>query len=202
VSDTERIAQPRTMSASREATLRPMPSHLMGPQQLSEVFAELDAERAAFAQLEAEVTNLRRDLAEGNRQNALILVEYKAAGNRVRELEEELNNTTDDRLTLALNQVRELEAQLARAYRERDDSMAKLASDKNRAIESRDRALSELAELRKRIITKFGGMGPGSTIWGNTQWDKGYCAAITVVLAEFDAARAAIPQPADTKEQA
>lgn len=29
-----------------------------------------------------------------------------------------------------------------------------------------DRALSELVEARKRIVAKFGGMGPSSTIWG------------------------------------
>jgi len=57
-----------------------------------------------------------------------------------------------------------------------------------------------LAEARNRIVSKFGGMGQGSTIWGNTQWDKGYAAAITAVLADFDNA-ARIRAEADRLEK-
>jgi len=56
----------------------------------------------------------------------------------------------------------------------------------------RDRLRAALANARNGIKNCYGGMGPASTIWGNTQYDKAYANAITAALSAFDLATAAL----------
>jgi len=49
-------------------------------------------------------------------------------------------------------------------------------------------AWKRIPDIRKAINSCFGGMGPGSTIWGNTQWDKGFAAGVLAALTAFDTA--------------
>ncbi len=69
-------AKPLTMSAEQEQRCRKMAkAQMYGPG--DRLLAELDAERAAFALLQSQFDNLRRDKEQGDRQNALILADYR-----------------------------------------------------------------------------------------------------------------------------
>lgn len=46
-----------------------------------------------------------------------------------------------------------------------------------------------LDRIRGAIVSVFGGMGAGSSIWGSTQWDKGWSAGIQAALLAFDTER-------------
>lgn len=52
--------------------------------------------------------------------------------------------------------------------------------------EQREADAKTVAEIRKSMSDALGGMGPGSSVWGNRQWDKGYCAGIIAALTAFD----------------
>lgn len=62
-----------------------------------------------------------------------------------------------------------------------------------------DRELLE--RLRVAINHVFGGMGSGSTIWGNTQWDKGYSAGVLAALTAFDTERQRLAAPRQTAQE-
>jgi hypothetical protein len=45
--------------------------------------------------------------------------------------------------------------------------------------------------IRDGLVKAYGGMGPGSPVWSNTQWDKGYVAGIRAAITAFDTCRGA-----------
>ena len=51
--------------------------------------------------------------------------------------------------------------------------------------EERDR----LDRIRAAMVSVFGGMGKGSSIWGQGQWDKGWTAGVQAALLAFDTER-------------
>jgi len=69
----------------------------------------------------------------------------------------------------------------------------------NTRLRAENAALRDALEnARDGIKSCYGGMGPGSTIWGNTQYDQAYSNAITAALTAFDHATAALsPQDAN-----
>ena len=106
---------PLTMTAEVEAYIRAeFPSVY-----IAQLVTELDAERAARALLQSQFDNLRRDKEQGDKQNALILADYRkevAAHAETREqlamersLKETLHKGVDDLGTLC----GELRSQLA-----------------------------------------------------------------------------------------
>jgi hypothetical protein len=69
-------AKPLTMSAEQLEKCRKMAkAQMYGPG--NGLLAELDAQTAAFALLQSQFDNLRRDKEQGDRQNALILADYR-----------------------------------------------------------------------------------------------------------------------------
>lgn len=52
--------------------------------------------------------------------------------------------------------------------------------------EQREADAKTVAEIRKSMSDALGGLGPESSVWGNRQWDKGYCAGILAALTAFD----------------
>ena len=91
---------------------------------------------------------------------------------RIAELEAERDN-----LLKALDgysHEREMNEDVACGLRQRDAAIKALAEDR--------------ARLRKAITEALGGIGPGASCWGHTQYDKGYSAGGAVALTAFDAA--------------
>jgi hypothetical protein len=48
---------------------------------------------------------------------------------------------------------------------------------------------SKLDRIRAAMVSVFGGMGNGSAIWGQGQWDKGWIAGIQAAILAFDTER-------------
>lgn len=59
----------------------------------------------------------------------------------------------------------------------------------NTEIEVHEKEVERLDRIRSAIVAVFGGMGKGSSIWGHSQWDKGWVAGIQAALCAFDTER-------------
>jgi hypothetical protein len=46
-----------------------------------------------------------------------------------------------------------------------------------------------LDRIRAAMVSVYGGMGKGSAIWGQGQWDKGWTAGIRAAILAFDTER-------------
>lgn len=49
--------------------------------------------------------------------------------------------------------------------------------------------LERLDRIRAAMVFVFGGMGKGSAIWGQGQWDKGWTAGVQAAILAFDTER-------------
>jgi len=49
--------------------------------------------------------------------------------------------------------------------------------------------LDRLDRIRAAMVAVFGGMGSGSAIWGQGQWEKGWTAGIQAAILAFDTER-------------
>jgi len=84
----------------------------------------------------------------------------------------------------ALDRIAELERELNASY----DRNFRFRCERDEATRELAVARARLPKLRTAIKEVFGGMFPGSSIWGPTQYDKGYAAGISSALKAIDAA--------------
>jgi hypothetical protein len=71
--------------------------------------------------------------------------------------------------------------------RQRDSAVAALSTEAEAHASTIAKNEVLLSNIRKAIVDRLGGMGNGSAIWSNGQWDKGWVAGITSALDAFDA---------------
>jgi len=86
----------------------------------------------------------------------------------------------------------QVDPEIRDAYQAMQVELAEERRDRQAADVRANETIIQLAEdrarLRKAITEALGGIGPGASCWGHTQYDKGYSAGGAVALTAFDAA--------------
>ncbi len=114
--------QPLTMSAEREVTIRLVTNNEdpFYENAKSDLLAELDATRAALSLLQSQFDNQRRDKEEGDRQNALILADYRKLREALKDKQRGMTFTESERNAELVRQVAEARERLTQAQLDTD----------------------------------------------------------------------------------